>query len=600
MIAVAGLCYADTLLVPSQYPTIQAGIDASSNGDTVLVSPGSYVENIDFHGKRITVKSEQGAESTTIDGNHLESVVTFESGEDENSILEGFTVTNGLGGGSYPNYRGGGINCTNSSSPTITNNILTGNSSPTGGGAIACTDYSDAIITNNTITGNTANNGAGIYGTDCFLTITNNTITENSAGSFGGGVYGYYVGATVSNNIIKGNTALYKGGGMAVLEASHTPYPIWQIHNNIIADNWGRSAGGGISIQCSFPPPGHNIMCNTITGNRANLGGAIALFLSAYPVITNSILWDNSAPEIYVSTGGGNATVNYSDVMGGWAGTGNINDDPLFAYPEQNDYRLLWGSPCIDSGDPHSIYNDPDSTRADMGCYYYDQSLPVRVLLTPYNVPIEIPASGGSFQYAIQATNIESATLSALLWCNITLPSGAISGPVLGPVTISLASGQTLSRLRRQNISAHAPAGLYHYNAYAVAAGDTSEDNFTFVKLGSGGLGLGSADWSYTGGSFEGQEEAILIHPSSFRLHPCSPNPFNATTALSYQLSADSHVSLKIYDTAGRLVTTLVNGRREAGDHRVTFDGSHISSGIYLARLEAGGITQTQKSVLLK
>jgi hypothetical protein len=109
VLLLAMAAHAETLLVPSQYPTIQAGINASVDGDTVLVSPGTYVENIDFRGKAITVKSELGAVSTIIDGNQVASTVMFESGEDEDSILEGFTVTNGLGGGSYPNYTGGGI-----------------------------------------------------------------------------------------------------------------------------------------------------------------------------------------------------------------------------------------------------------------------------------------------------------------------------------------------------------------------------------------------------------------------------------------------------------------------------------------------------------
>jgi hypothetical protein len=315
---------------------------------------------------------------------------------------------------------------------------------------------------NNIISENTSEDGAGIYGDDCFLTIVNNTIIENDAHGFGGGIYGYYVGAIVMDNVIKRNTAYYKGGGMAVLEATHTPYPIWQIHNNVIAENWARTAGGGISIQCDFPPPGHKIMNNTITGNRAGVGGAIALYLSAYPVITNSILWDNSAPEIYESTGGGYATVNYSDITGGWAGTGNINVDPLFVYPDQSDYRLQWGSPCIDTGDPVSFL-DPDSTIRDMGYLYYDQSIPIRILLTPYNTPIQIPAGGGSFNYTIWATNIDPISQLVNIWCDVILPDGSIYGPVLGPMLVTLDSGITLSRERTQNVPAGAPTGTYFY-----------------------------------------------------------------------------------------------------------------------------------------
>ena len=600
MAVCAGLGYADTLLVPSQYPTIQAGIDASIDGDTVLVSPGNYIENIDFQGKDITVMSTDGAEVTIIDGNQAGSVVTFESGESVNAILEGFTVTNGEGGGSFPNYTGGGITCTNSSSPTITNNTITRNSANSAGGGIACLDYSDPTITNNTITRNTAYNGGGIYGDDSFLTIMNNTITGNSAGH-GGGIYGYYSGAIVTDNVISGNTASIWGGGMAVLEASHTPYPIWEICNNIIADNSGGSDGGGLSIQCSFPPPGHNITNNTITGNSADLGGGIALWWSAYPVITNTILWDNQAPEIYISPGGGNPTVSYSDIMGGWPGGGNIDEDPCFVYPDQKDYRLQWGSPCIDAGDP-AFPLDPDGTIRDMGSFFYDQSMPVRILLTPYNMPIEIPAGGSSFDYAIQATNIDPVSQLVNIWCDATLPDGGIYGPVLGPVLVTLDSGVTISRERIQNVPAGAPEGMYSYNAYAFAAADTSTDSFTFVKLGADGSDA-LAGWFNSGESFveEGDSQTAPTGlPETYSMGQNYPNPFNPVTNLSFSLPEAGEVTLVVFDIQGREVTRLIDGWRSAGVYEATFNGSDLASGIYFAHLTAGDLQQTRKILLVK
>jgi len=589
-----------TLLVPSQYPTIQAGIDASSNGDTVLVSPGTYVENIDFLGKVITVKSTAGAEVTIIDGNQAESVVTFDSGESVNSILEGFTLTNGLGGGGFWDYTGGGITCKNSSDPTITNNIITRNSANTAGGGIACLDYSDPTITNNTISGNTASQGGGIYGLHSFLTISNNTITGNTASSYGGGIYGYYVGAIVTNNVISGNTAGNKGGGMAVLEATHTPYPIWDICENVIADNSAGNGGGGISIQCSFPPPGHNIMNNTITGNRADMGGAIALYLSAYPVITNTILWDNSAPEIYVSVGGGEPTVTYSDVTGGWPGTGNIAEDPLFVYPDQSDYRLQWGSPCIDTGDPVQPL-DPDGTICDMGCFFYDQSMPVRILITPHNAPIEIPAAGGSFDYTIQATYIGTVSQVVSAWCDVTLPTGSIYGPVLGPVSITMDSAQTISRERTQTVPAGAPVGIYTYNGYATVGTDTSFDSFPFVKLETDGSD-GYSGWFNTGETF-GDLTSVLDDAAilgAYSMNQNYPNPFNPTSVLSYKLQVASIVNLSVYDISGRKVAELVNGWRDEGVHEVTFDGSGLPSGVYVYRMEANNFIASGKMVLVK
>ena len=95
--------------------------------------------------------------------------------------------------------------------------------------------------------------------------------------------------------------------------------------------------------------------------------------------------------------------------------------------------------------------------------------------------------------------------------------------------------------------------------------------------------------------------------PDKVELLPPFPNPFNTSTAISYELQAASLVSLQVYDTAGRLVATLVDGPQASGAHSVTFDGSNLASGIYLARLatkpsDSGNptYTATQKLVLMK
>ena len=76
-----------TWYVPDDFATIQAGIDGSANGDTVIVRDGTYVENINFNGKAITLKSENGPVTTIIDGNQAGTVVTFNSGEGNGSVL---------------------------------------------------------------------------------------------------------------------------------------------------------------------------------------------------------------------------------------------------------------------------------------------------------------------------------------------------------------------------------------------------------------------------------------------------------------------------------------------------------------------------------
>jgi len=141
IVAIPVMAYSATIKVPKDYVTIQAAIDATVNGDTVLVAPGKYVENIDFKGKAIKVKSEQGFMLTVIDGNQTGSVVTFNTGEGAASILEGFTIQNGSGvilGGSVT--YGGGIYC-NIASPTIMDNLLKDNHTDHGGGGERLPQY---------------------------------------------------------------------------------------------------------------------------------------------------------------------------------------------------------------------------------------------------------------------------------------------------------------------------------------------------------------------------------------------------------------------------------------------------------------------------
>src|SRR5207249_688569 len=140
---------AATINVPASQPTIQAAINAASNGDTVLVAPGTYRENINFMGKAITVTSSGGPSVTTIDGGAAGSVVMFRTNEGRNSVLSRFTVTNGSANG-VPSWDGGGIYISYAS-PTVSGNVITQNG-PCGGGIAAYS--SSALIQGNTITNN--------------------------------------------------------------------------------------------------------------------------------------------------------------------------------------------------------------------------------------------------------------------------------------------------------------------------------------------------------------------------------------------------------------------------------------------------------------
>ncbi len=223
----------------------------------------------------------------------------------------------------------------------------------------------------------------------------------------------------------------------------------------------------------------------------------------------------------------------------------------------------------------------------------------VSVALTPYGVPIVIPASGGSFSFNIAVTNNEIGSVGFQVWCMITFPNGSLRGPVLGPVNLTLLAGASINRDRTQSIRNSAPAGNYAYRAYVgqYPSNIWDEDSFPFTKSAAGDASGGISDWLNSGESFDPISPIVA---DDFCLLSNYPNPFNPTTAIRYQLPASRYVHLRIYDTAGREVAILTDGWRDAGPHEVSFDGSLLPSGIYFARIEAAGFTETVKMVLMK
>ena len=197
-----------TIRVPADQPTIQAAINAATSGDTVLVAPGTYFEQIDFLGKAITVTSEAGPAATIINGGGAGVVVTFDSGEGPGAVLRGFTVTNGNGGF----FTGGGVEVS-SASPTIEDNVITANTGCDGIGinvSFGAPRIAGNRITNNVRSGCSGGvGGAGItIGGAGVAVIEGNVIADNSlVGGSGGGISLFAAGAPViRNNVISGNS----------------------------------------------------------------------------------------------------------------------------------------------------------------------------------------------------------------------------------------------------------------------------------------------------------------------------------------------------------------------------------------------------------
>ncbi len=209
---------ATTYYVP-EFGTIQEAIDAAMDGDEIIVRNGTYREHIDFLGKKITVRSENGPFRTTINGvpNIDKYIVSFWNFEGADSVLDGFTITNGNGG------FGGGISCY-AAEPTISNCIITGNTAGFGGGIFLCDWGEDAAATiiNCLITDNESiEAGGGIYCGGTAPTIINCTISGNSTTGDGGGIRSsVYASPTAFNTILWGNTADGSPDEISVSEGS--------------------------------------------------------------------------------------------------------------------------------------------------------------------------------------------------------------------------------------------------------------------------------------------------------------------------------------------------------------------------------------------
>ena len=321
---VSGGAMAITLTVdddgPADHSSIQSAINAAQNGDEVVVMPGRYREALNFLGKSITVRSQEGPGKTVVflEG---ETRIVLMNGS---STLRGFTIT----GGSQ--RVGGGVYVTDGAQAVIEDNIIEDNAArwngvlPGMGGGIAVDLSSDPVITRNVIRSNLAEGdslgfygyGGGIHLADyTTATITNNAIVNNQATALGGGIY---LGITesaastvVTNNTVAGNRAGMDGGA-------------------VLTD------GGGIVVYDGFAG---DIRNNLIADNMADEGGGIYFV----PNGTQGIDYDNNDFD-------GNVPDDCAGLAGSKCSMGQLFLPPLFQDASGGNHRLRSDSQLIDAG----------------------------------------------------------------------------------------------------------------------------------------------------------------------------------------------------------------------------------------------------------
>jgi hypothetical protein len=535
--------------VPGQYATIQSAIEAAVNGDSVLVAPGSYYENINFLGKNIVVCSQYALThnvadiaGTVINGSQPQypdtgSCVRIVNGEDSTAVLEGFTLTGGTGTPLQDDVNGlwyvegGGIQI-EQSSPVIRHNWIVDNEairvpagiSSAGGGGIRCGFGSPKIL--------------------------NNLIMRNN-GRYGGGVVVNYATATLRNNILIENFGGqdYGGGGLW-LYGNATDVSLGD--NNVIGGNASTLAGGGIWCQqCRYV--GRN---DIVWGNRANSG----------------------APQINGSTA--LVSLTYSCVQGGRAGNGNISAYARFADAA---LTLVPTSPCINTGD--STIQDLDGSRSDMGTYGGPGAGAFPAFSSPHFTPAALTVDFGA------------GRPDTLLTARLILYDRGAGAVYLDSVRAGIWSqGEVAVQYFPDRLAPFAQDTLFMgwQAVHNIPLADT------LYIYHSDPAYENPARIALVGTIMQSAEPQNSSLPTEFTLLQNYPNPFNASTEIRFELPMTTHVKLEVFDLLGNCVATLLDEAREAGRYSVTWQADNVASGAYVCRLHAGLYQSEQRMVLVK
>jgi len=408
--------YSSILPVPGTFPTIQSALNTAQPFDTILVAPGTYIEQLFWPAvNSIRLISELWSVSTIIDAGGIGRCLHVNSSLiDTTTLIKGFTLT----GGYYSSQSDQGAGTRIENGSVLMEDInITGNGVYRPGGIVqgagiillnSSSVFINCSIVNNRIDSAQWGYGAGIFilgGSPVFSNvIISGNQTRSSSWCYGVGIYareivnGRFEKTKVTENTSGNDAIWYYGNGIYLFDVNAV------FENVLVAANESGTGGSfnyGGGIFCDGSNGQISLVNTTITDNKklnsGNINGSGVYVRDAQLEVLNSILYNsNFQPEITYSTSA-IVNINYSNVRGGFAGVSNINTIPGFI--SGSDFHLTPASPCAGAGtDQGAPAEDLDGvlrplpvlTMPDMGCYETDQSLTslVHTVISDENISI--------------------------------------------------------------------------------------------------------------------------------------------------------------------------------------------------------------------
>jgi len=303
----------------------------------------------------------------------------------------------------------------------------------------------------------------------------------------------------------------------------------------------------------------------------------------------NNIVWHDFPTVEPVSFNAG-VSVQYNDIARPFSniypGTGNLNADPLFVDPTNENFYLQWGSPCIDAGNPNIAFQDVDGTTADMGSFFYDQT-PVPVILSTFTAQFINSTPRLSWMTATETDNLG--------W-NI----------YRGEDEIALQSDETI---QINNLMIEGAGTTSEPTEYSFFDEYDFTLNFTYWYWLESTSSSGETETYGPISLFipENEDNPEPPDPSEkFGLFQNYPNPFNPITRISFKLPKEKYAELTIYNVKGEKINTLFKGQTSDDTPLNIYwdacdeNAKEVKSGIYLYKLVSGDYVQTRKMIYLK